>query len=286
MTTRTYSGTLILENVFDAIPSSNTALTTIANHIFSPTVPIVEADCTTLLGSVVTLTFESEGLVRIDSSTPINRTYITNTLASGVYEVHVRSTASCISHGGLCRACYMASRPYASSPTIGTSIKLNPEFPLQAESVTVLAGSSIGNLSHAPAEYDYIYVYNNGVLVSPSTYTVNNKLLTLTTPVVSQTIFVVKYTVLSRAPFFYWLAGQYAGSLLGTKALPAQPLSLKPSLFSSLLPSHDVDYVVTKVLNSDLTPFDIKGYLPNAASLLEKTLLAIAVDSVFSNVIT
>lgn len=276
---------MILENIFDAIPTSNIVLASVANQVFSPLVPIVEPDCHTLLGNVVTLTFECEGLVPIDTPTPINRTYITNKLAAGIYQVQVRGLAHCISKGGVCEACYKASRQKLVPQVTGAIVKIDPEFFLQAEFVTIQSGSTTVTLSYSTEQYDFIYIYNDGVLLADSTYTVNGRLLTLSTAVASTTKLTIKYTVISRAPFLYWLAGQYSGSLLGIKELPIESLTLKLSLHTLLIPRNEIESVVSKIESVSSVSQDVREYLPNISNFLEKSLLAIAVDSIFSNVV-
>lgn len=286
MSTRTYSGTLVLESIFDAIPSQNDILVRIANRIFSPDVPIVDDDCGTLLGDVIPLTSESEGLISVEAGVPITRATINSKLAAGIYEINVRSIPTCISSGGICQKCFQSSRPGAVLPAVGTKAKIHPEFILNIEPVTVHFTTDSAELTLTPDRYDKVYIYNNGVLLTPFEYQIMGTTLTMTITPSVDTVLIVKYVVVSRVPFFYWMADTYAGSLLGIKALPISYLSLKPSLFTSLIPESEVDYLVTKLRASELIPFEVKEYLPKIKSLMEKALFAIAVDSVFSNVTT
>jgi len=282
MSTRTYSGTLILEGIFDAIPSSNTQLSTIANQVFSPQVAIVESDCGTQLGNVVPLTFESEGLIEALTGSVITPSYIENQLELGIYMAQVRSAAYCISKGGLCRTCYRASRPRDTNTTVGGRVKFDPEFVLQTESVSILVGNT-ATLNFSSETYDTAYVYQGGNLIAQNQYTIVGDQLTILYAHGFPTNLTVKYTVVSRVPFFYWLANTFSGSLLGIKALPIDALSLKPSLFSSLIPEGEIDTLVEKIRRNLSISDEIREYLNSIPSSMERALLAIAVDSLFSN---
>jgi len=244
-------------------------------------VKIVQADCETLLGNFVNLTFESEGYIEALTTTPITRGYIQTTLTQGKYLAQVRTAAHCISKNGLCLVCYRASRPADSTTIVGHTVKFDPEFIIKSEVVTFPSGGQTANLSMSTEEYDHAYVYFDGTLMAVS---ISGSTLTLPSPTSATADYTVKYAVISRVPFFYWLAGTFSGSLLGIKSLPIEALSLKPSLFSSLIPESEIEYLVGKISSWDLVPSEIKEYLPNIQSLMEKALLAIAVDSLFSNV--
>lgn len=285
MSTRTYSGTLVLESVFDAIPSSNTSLVSIANQVFSPQVTIVEEDCETLLGKFIDLTFEAEGETEALTGTVMNPAYIQSQLEDGIYIAQVRSAANCVSRGGLCKVCYQASRPEDLTVDVGDRVEFRPEFIIQTELVRILSGDT-ANLAFDEAEYDFTYVYLNGNLLSSSDYFIDGTVLTILFPPSYPVSLTVKYAVISRVPFFYWLAGTFAGSLLGIQALPIEFLSLKPSLFSSLIPEGEISAIVTRLKSSPLTPIEINEYLDKVPSKMERALLAIATESLFSNVVS
>lgn len=282
MSTRTYSGTLVLEGIFDAIPTSNTLLTSVADQVFSPQVEIVEEDCETQLGNIVTLTFETEGSVEALTGTVITPAYIEDQLENGIYLAQVRTASRCISKGGLCKICYRSARPRDTVTDVGDRVKFDPEFILQTELVSFPTDAT-ANLTFSELEYDSLYVYKDGILLPESDYTVSGNEMTILFPTSYPLYLTVKYTVVSRVPFFYWLAGTFAGSLLGIQALPIDSLSLKPSLFSSLLPESEIDSIVSKVRRSAIIPEEIKDYLNESKSKMERALLAIAADSLFSN---
>jgi len=285
MSSRTYSGTLIFENVFDAIPSSNQTLVNVANAVFSPFVRVVEYDCGTMLGEVHALNFEIEGSKSVVTGDVINRAFIESQLSQGIYEVQIRSLSSCISKDGVCQECFNASLPNRTYPNIGDYVQIPPQFQMQSEVLSIRAGFSSAQMSFTSDIYDTITVVLDGVVLPASDYSVFGDILTLATPVTLDSNIVVKYNVLSRAPFFYWLAKTYGGSLLGLKPLPIRPLTLKPSLLSAVIPVSEIDVIIDKISGMEMVPEDMKLYFPNTTSILEKALLAIAVDSIFSNAV-
>lgn len=283
MSTRSYSGTLIFENIFDAIPNSNILLKNLADSVFNPKPTVVEDDCGTLLGENATLNFDLEGLISVVTNTPISRASIESDLSQGIYTKRIRNLSSCISKDGICQRCFSSSRPSDPLPSLGSSVVIPSEFQIQSEILYISTGGSSSALAYSQDTYDSLKVFHNGLLVSPSTYTVTGSVLSLNSVVSSDTFFAVKYYVISRAPFFYWLAKTYGGSLFGLKPLPLRALTLKPSLFSSLIYQGDVELLVSSINRIETIPEDIKLYLQGPISIMEKTLLAIAVDSVFSN---
>lgn len=284
MSTRSYSNLIVLESLFDSIPTSDSNVLNLATAIFEPHVPIVSIDCGTTLGQIVDVTFEVEGKVELSTGLIISHDRILQLLSHGIYKISIRDISTCIEDGGICQTCYHASRQYDSTPAVNTSIQVFPEYVTFTEAVPVYAGDKVVNISQTTDLYDRIYVYYKGILLSPSTYTVTSVSVTLSSGVSDSGYVVVRYTSLIRAPYLFWLATTYSGSILGIKELPAPALTLRKRLLTSLIPKSMLESVANNVQNLTGIPPEPVEYLTNIIDPLEKALFVIALYAVFLNV--
>ena len=108
---RNYVNTLLLESAMDSINTSDPLLWSVADTTMAPVVEITEEDCGTLLGESTLTDYDAEGLTELATGVPLSRSRINTLRSLGQTFVDVRSIRSCIAPGGLCRACYAASRP-------------------------------------------------------------------------------------------------------------------------------------------------------------------------------
>ena len=127
-------------------------------------------------------------------------------------------------------------------------------------------------------------MYYTGILLNPAAYTVTDTNITLSTTIPADGNVVVRYTSYIRAPYLFWLATTYSGSILGIKELPALGLVLRKRLLTSLLPLSVIELVSAKVAGLKGVPSEVKEYLPGVEDPLEKALLAIAINSIYLNV--
>jgi len=281
---RSYSGLLVFESVFDTIDPANQVLVNLADQMFSPLVPVKEANCFTNLGQTYDLTYESEGYVELATGLMLSNARINYLLGQGIYKIQVRSLSTCITEGGVCQKCYSATNPHLTLPVIGSTVKIPAKFVAGSEVVGLTVATNLAPLSVSPDVYDYALVFSSGALLPQSAYSISNGMITLTTPPVSTTTLNVRYVVYSRTPFMYCLAKTYAGSMMGMKPLPSPMLPLKPRLLADLVPDPALTDVVNLVKSNSNIPEDSVRYLDNIPDRLEKALYALALGSVYSGV--
>lgn len=280
---RSYSSLLVFESVFDSMDQIDRDLVSLANQVFSPTVRIVENDCGTLLGELIDVNFEAEGRVELATDLPISRTRIIDLLSNGVYQVFVRTLATCISEGGVCAKCYAASRPDAPPKSVGDRVEVTPVFERSTEVLYTSAPTSALPLSVPSDSYESILLFSNGVLLPSSSYNVTGDTLQLVSPVPSDTYLVARYLTTTRAPYLLYLAETYSGSLLGVKALPRPLLSIRPKLLVDNISEGLLEDVVQATKKFKAIPPNMLEYLSNTHDTLEKTLFVIALRTIYAS---
>lgn len=285
---RSYTATLLFEQALDFVDSGSDIYEPL-NRIFSPFVPVVMNDCETLLGEKVDLTLDLKGRYELDTDVVINRIRLNTASINGEKYIRVRALHTCIAPGGMCRLCYRRTYLHDPVPDVGDLVQVHPQFVLQTEHISLDTGETEGLLSYSPDEYDDVFIYvNSNLKVETTDYTITGKTIELTAGMPSEggggggygTI-TARYIVGTRSPFVYWLASKYSGSLIGLAALPARPLPLRESLYSSLLPAGEVEYLSRRLLSSPLTPTPIKDYLPKIADPLEKAVFVSLLSAIF-----
>src|ERR1700739_3444628 len=141
MSLRSYAGLLVLEDIFDYIPTTDPDIVNLANSVFSPNLKIIEVDCGTTLGLYQTVTYAIEGKTELSTDEPLSKDRIDQLLFNGIYQVALRSTSTCISNGGVCSKCYSASFPRAAIPAVNDRVTVYPEYTILTD---VLAGGAGG----------------------------------------------------------------------------------------------------------------------------------------------
>jgi hypothetical protein len=284
MSTRSYSNLIVLESLYDSIPTINADVLSLAASVFTPYVPVVSTDCGTTLGQIVDVTFEVEGKVELATGLVISHARIIQLLEQGIYKTSIRDLSTCIESDGVCQKCYHASRQYEPVPAIGSVVQIHPEYVTYTETIILNSGDSVVLLSQDESLYDRIYVYMNGMLVPPSSYTITNSVLQLSSAATNDGYLVARYTSIIRAPYLFWLASTYSGSMLGIKELPAPALILRKRLLTALIPKSVLELVSNNANNlKGITPEALE-YLPHVVDPLEKALFVIALYAVYLNV--
>lgn len=291
---RSYLNTVILEEAIDLIPSGNTTLLSYVYPIFNPLVNVVQADCGTLLGEILTLNLDLLGRVELSTGLRFTRATITAASLAGQTQAAIRSLSTCVASvtdmngnvtRGVCQKCFSASFPNKTLPAVGSSVIIPPEFVIQIDQLVLAAGSTTGTLSFTPDQYDSIILFKNGSFWDPSNYTISGNIVTFTNPLTGDPgsgygTITVQYIVVSTVPFVNWLAETYSGSLVGLDPLPRPLLSLPKLLLSSLVPSYNVESLATLLMNSPLTSVAVKQYLPNINDPLEKGVLVSLLNAI------
>jgi hypothetical protein len=287
VTMRSYAGLLILEDVFDYVPTSNPDVVNLANMVFSPNLKVVTTDCGTTLGLFVTVNYSAEGFVELATDAPLSRDRIDQLLYNGVYSVATRSTSTCIASGGVCATCYAASFPRDATPNVNDRVIVYPEYAITTDALSGIQGQTTFTLSLSPTQYAYNYVYYNGQLyVQGTDYTISGTTLTLTVPLADNTGITVRYTSYNRAPFLIYLAEQYSGSMLGMLPLPRELLPVRSLLLTTMINSAILNVVLDLTDSNNMIPSELSNYGATIQDPLEQALYLLALQSLFANVIS
>ena len=284
MSIRSYSNLIVLETIFDSIPPGNFDLDALVTSVFSPSVEIVEADCGTGLGTKVDVNYELEGRVELATGNVLSYNRILVLLSTGNYYTFIRELSSCISQGGVCQKCYHSSRQKDVIPNVGDYVVIQPEYVVGADAILSSAGKKTFTLSQSPELYDRAYVYYEGVLLPESSYTISGTTLTLSSALPRDGQLAVRYTTYIRAPFLFWLATTYSGSLLGIKELPYPALPIRKRLLTSLILTSVLESLVNKATSLKGIPDETLSYMEKIHDPLEKALFVIAIYAVYLNV--
>jgi hypothetical protein len=286
VTIRSYAGLLILEDIYDYVPTNNQDVVNLANMVFSPNLKVVSEDCGTTLGLFVTVNYTAEGLIELATGLPLSRDRINQLLYDGVYSVATRSTSTCIAANGICATCYAASYPRATKPSVNDRVVVYPEYAVTTDALSGIQGQTVFTLTLNPDQYAYNYVYYNGQLyVEGVDYTISGTSLTLTTPLADDTGITVRYTSYNRAAFLIYLAEQYSGSMLGMLPLPRELLPVRSLLLTSLLNNAILNVVLDLTTSNPSIPSELSSYGASIQDPLEQTLYLLVLQSLFANVI-
>jgi hypothetical protein len=281
---RSYSALILFENIFEFIPDNNPDIANFATMIFNPNVAVTQADCGTTLGKIQAVNYELEGETELATGEVISKARIEQLLFQGIYRVATRSLDTCVAPGGICQKCFAASRPRHPIPEVGTRVTINPEYEITTTVFSGAVGQENFPLELDESEYQFLYVYIQGVLLPESSYSVSGKTLTLAEPLTVGHNITVKYTALNRSPFLVWLAKTYSGSLLGIKPLPAPKLPVRSELLTSLVPQNRLDLLISYTNTLEQIPQHYREYMPQIKHPLERALYMLALNSVFANV--
>lgn len=285
---RSYAGLLVLEDLFDDVPTTDTNLLKLANSIFTPLVNVVEEDCGTTLGKFEILNFETQGLVELATGNSLSKERITFLLSKGVYKVYVRHISTCITDTGVCAKCYSSTYPDLVSPNLDSMVKVLPEYLFNAEILTGMTGQLTYGTTTPILNYDKHYVFKNDIFLIPEVdYTLSEGLLVLsknlTPPIITGEDLVIRFINTTRSPFLVWLANTYSGALLGIKSLVYKNLPIRSLLLSKLL-DPNVLILTEEILNKYKTiPDKYLSYIPSIKDPLEKALYMIALYSIYVN---
>ena len=106
---RSYVNSLTMQNVFrpEALPAVIPELKKFGYKILHPEFKCVEEDCKTAIGRRINIPeVNAIGLIDLSTNQRITEKNIIDYLVSGIYEIRVRDTVSCVSHkGGFCSNC-------------------------------------------------------------------------------------------------------------------------------------------------------------------------------------
>jgi hypothetical protein len=162
-------------------------------------------------------------------------------------------------------------------------VTIQPEYLIHTDIIGANVGENTWTLSQAPDTYQYTYIYIQGVLQNPNSYTINGQTLTFNTAITTANNIVVHYTGLNKAPYLVYLAKTYSGSMLGLKPLPSPLLPIRSLLLKSIIPTNKLQSVVQYTEQVSQISQDYKTYLTTIQDPLEQALFAIAINCIYAN---
>lgn len=281
---RFYSGFLLLEDVYDNLPTTMTEINTFADSIFNPTLLVVSEDCQTQLGTLEKVDYIIEGKTELATGSIISKTRINDLLSVGTYTVATRDIRSCIQIGGICQACYVASFPLEPVPNVNDRVKVQSYYTVSTDVFICNGITNVYTLSLTPFDYTQLFIYNNGVLQMG--YTVVDTTLTMPSTLPINEILTVHYVATSVKPFFGYVARSYTGGLLGIKALPTESLIVRPSLVYSLISEGQINRIKSLLQSFNTIESTYYRFIDAIPDNLEKALYMIMLYGIYGNVTT
>ncbi len=284
----TYSGFLLLEDLFDDLPTDCASIYNEAQQLFTPTVSVIEVDCKTNLGESISLDFTQVGQYDLALDRRLAYSDISFFLSQGQYSRFVRNPTHCISEGGICQKCYVAVNPGQDVPLPGSSVKLNSYLVVATQYVIFSTGDNSVILNTDGSDITRISVYFNDVFTKNYTLTVLDdgsfRVTFLGVTMSGDTLFIRMFKD-TASPYMSYLSKTYSGNILGasyleTGALPARTALLKERITESRLTSLERSLEPY----SEYIPDSYLEYIANIKDPLERELYIIALYGVFYDV--
>lgn len=282
-----YSGFLLLEDLFDNLPDISTALYNEAQQLFTPTVKVVEENCNTNLGDRINLDFSQVGQWDLALDRRLTREDIEFFLGQGSYTRFVRNPPHCISPGGICKKCYQAVNPGEPVPAIDSSVKLKTylvvatQYSLLGSDGSVILDSDGSDVTRVSVYFNDVYTQN----YTMSETSTGDLRVTYNGAVTSSDSLFIRMFKDTSSPYMSYLSATYSGNLLGasyleTGALPARASLIKERITESRLSSLET------ALNefSQYIPPTYLNYIANIKDPLERELYILALYGVFYDV--
>lgn len=289
---RAFSSLLVFETAFDNMVSDDPILNNMQQQVFEPVFNIIEDACDTNLGETIDVNFEAEGRVELATGSSLSRSRITELLEQGIYTVRTRTLSTCISQGGVCAACYHASRPAEEYPSLGYPVTILPIFDKGTDVIGPVINGNSYELTLPVGSYTDLVVFLNGRVLDPQNYEVSGRRFTLLDGVYGgggeggryEPYLTVRYQSLTRVPYMLWLANTYSGSLLGIKPLPGPLLSVRSLLLSESLKDSPVDTLLADTKLIQAIPANMVEYATGTQDVLERSLFLIALRAIYDSV--
>jgi hypothetical protein len=283
-----YSGFLLLEDLFDNLPDDSMALYNEGNQLFNPTVSVVEDDCGTSLGEKLSIDFTSMGNWDLALDRRLTRSDVEFFLSQGEYTRFVRNPPHCISPGGVCRKCYEAVNPSNPNVQVGSSVTLKSYLVVSTQLVVLSEANNSFVLDTAGSDITRISYYYNDVYSANYTLTelsTGEYQLTMgDTPAAGDTAFVRMFKDTS-SPYMSYLSSTYAGSILGSAALVTGALPARASLLKERITESRLQSLANAlVAYSKYIPVTYIEYIDKIKDPLERELYILALYGVFYDV--
>jgi hypothetical protein len=251
--------------------------------LVAPTVKIVEEDCGTLLGSIIEVNFETEGLIELATDLPLTRARLTQILSEGRYKVATRTLHSCISKGGICRKCYKGQYLDEVAPAVNTQVNLSAQLCYQSDVIVGNSYATSYQMSQAEDDFDKVMVIKDGNVMT-SGYTISGDQIVFPVAPSYSDIYVVRFYRETSEPLQGYMARTYSGDLLGMKPLPVLPTLLRESLYPEIIPDNLINIMQNELAPYKTIPSTYLEYIDRIHDKLEKALFIIYLYAIFSNV--
>lgn len=316
---RSFSGYLLIEDLFDNFPDTFKPLYNEAQSLFNPTVRIVSDDCRTLLGKRVDLDFTLIGRTELSTDKVLDRDSISTMLAAGTYKVSIRTPSHCTAIGGVCRKCYLATTSGTGSASVGDMKPLKSEvisgfysFNITRDDLSVIIPLSVDDVDRVE------FYYNDDLYTKYTVNTTDDDQISISfertfrAPLRGEAQdFVILLEGLdeiplelekksvtgdgdeisvrayrnSTSPFVTYLAKTYAGSLLGASPVDSSDLPLRLGLIKERISAPKlaalVDYLEPY---SEYIPATYMSYIDSIKDPLERELYVLALYAVYCDV--
>ena len=283
---RTISNYLLFEDILDNLPEGSSLMQQAVATLTNPLVPVLEDDCGTLLGRTYNSSYDLEGKVELATGVPLNRFRISNL----GHTIAVRDMSACATKGGICKTCYdnsLVNLAKSKTTSVGSSVRVPFEYDLQAQSLQIVSGSTTSAfiLDLSAEDYDNLIVISNGYILSPSTYSVVEDVLSFTTiPAPASGYLNIVFTIISSNPLLGYMANTFSGGLLGLSPLPSESLPLRASIYASQIPSQFLARMVTEIESYPTITPSYTEYLSKIKDPLEQVLYILYLYAIFDNV--
>ena len=280
---RNYSSFILFEDILENLPNTNPSLVNAANLVVAPPVKVVEADCGTFIGTKVTLSLASEGLIDLATGVPLSKSAIQAKLSAGIYTNQVRSTSSCTSAGGVCQACFKGSNLDKHAPDVGALVNVLPTYEVGVDVFVGNGTRTLFTLSRSIDAYDYYLIFYDGEVVTDTNIIVTTTNITFPTPIAFADIYVVKYYRISSLALLGYMARSYSGGLLGMKELPTPHLPIRESLYESVISDQLISSIKRElVAGYKAIPTTYTAYIDTISSKLEQALYILYLYALYS----
>lgn len=283
---RTYANFLLFEDVLDNLPDdSATIMKQAVDMLLNPTIQVVEEDCQTLLGRVVTTNYELEGLTSLATGLKLSRAYIDSLLSYGSYTVRIRDLHACNSHerGGICQKCYEATLMGETAPAVGTTFSIPTSLIYQSDVIVGNGYSKQYPLSQTEDDWYDVKVIQNGEIVDPGLYTLGFDYIEFPGILATNSIYVVHFFQENTEPFQGYIAKTYSGGLLGMEPLPTLPTMLRESLYYKMFPDTYIGLMLEELNQLKEIPSTYIDYIDRIHDRLEKVLYILYLYALYKN---
>lgn len=283
----TYSGFLLLEDLFDNLPEDSQTLYNESQQLFNPSVKVVEADCSTKLGKKINLDFSAIGLWDLALDARLTSQDIEFYLSQGSYSRYIRHPAYCISKGGVCKKCHDAWM-VGSSASVGETKKFPTEIITGTQTTILSGGDPAVVIAESPENYTRIQVYYNDLYTTNYVITetedgllrVNMNGVTMA----GDTLF-IRLFMATASPFMTYLSKSYSGNLLGALPIETGDLPLRTSLMKERITGARIDSLQASLEKyAENVPPTYLEYSTKIKDPLERELYILALYGVFYDV--